>query len=261
MTESFYSIVTDKGAELINEALANGEKIDLSFIAVGDGNGQYYEPQSTQTELVHETYRANISEVTELTAKGLIPTDIGGFYIREVGVFDNHNILILIAKQPETYKPLEEQGSTKELWIKVTIKAIASDVIQIKVDKSLQYATVNWVLSLFDDYKNSTSMRTSMYDTNQNGLVDTCEIIDGGGFTSFEVAENIISDQMMNAIIYDQNMNGIIDTCDYVDGSGFIVEESEDTEEQPAYFLNSKDYDKNQNLRVDDAENRDAGEF
>ena len=100
-----------------------------------------------------------------------------------------------------------------------------------------------------------------MYDTNQNGLVDTCEIIDGGGFTSFEIAENIISDQMMNAIIYDQNMNGIIDTCEYVDGSGFIVEESEDTEEQPAYFLNSKDYDKNQNLRVDDAENIDAGEF
>jgi len=261
MTENFYSIVTNVGAELINKALSSGEKINLSFIAVGDGNGQYHEPQSSQTELIHETYRTNISEVTELTVKGLIPTDVGGFYIREVGVFDNNNNLILIAKQPETYKPLENEGSTKELWIKVTIKAIASDVIQIKVDKSLQYATVNWVLSLFDDYKNSTSMRTSMYDTNQNGLVDTCELIDGGGFTNFEIAENIISDQMMNVIIYDQNMNGIIDTCEYVDGAGFIEDENEDSEEKQTYFLNSKDYDKNQDLRVDDAENIDAGEF
>ena len=57
MTE-FYSIVTDKGAELINEALSNGEKINLSFIAVGDGNGQYYEPQSSQLALINEKYRA-----------------------------------------------------------------------------------------------------------------------------------------------------------------------------------------------------------
>lgn len=261
MSENFYSIITDKGAELINEALSKGEKIDLSFIAVGDSNGEYYEPQSSQTELINEKYRTNIAEVTELTAKGLIPTDVGGFYIREIGIFDNHSNLILIAKQPETYKPIENEGSTKELWIKVTIRAISSDVLQLKVDKSLQYATVNWVLSLFDDYKNSTSMRTSMYDTNQNGLVDTCEIIDGGGFTNFDIAENVISDQMMNAIIYDQNMNGIIDTCEYVDGAGFIVEESEDEEEQPSYFLNSKDYDKNQDLKVDNAENIDAGEF
>ena len=69
MTESFYSIVTNVGADIINDALAKGEKIDLSFIAVGDGNGNYYEPQSSQTELVHETYRANISEVTELSVE------------------------------------------------------------------------------------------------------------------------------------------------------------------------------------------------
>lgn len=259
--EDFYSIITIKGAELINNALAKGEKIDLSFIAVGDGGGNYYEPQANQTKLKNELYRTNIAEVTNLTAKALIPTDIGGFYIREVGVFDNHNNLILIAKQPETYKPIEEQGSIKELWIKVTIKAIASEVLQIKVDKSLQYATVNWVLSLFDDYKNSTSMRTAMYDTNQNGLVDTCEIIDGGGFTNFESPENIISDQMMNAIIYDKNMNGIIDTCEYIDGATFILDEIDEDKKQPEYFLNSKDYDKNQDLKVDDAENIDAGEF
>ena len=249
-----------KGAELINEALANGDKIDLSYIAVGDGNGQYYEPQSSQLALINEKYRASISEITELTAKALIPADVGGFYIREVGIFDKYNNLILIAKQPETYKPVESEGTIKELWIKVVIQAISSDALILKVDKTLQYATVDWILALFDDYKNSTTMRTSMYDTNQNGIIDTCEIVDGGGFTSFDISENVISDQIMNAIIYDQNMNGIIDTCEYVDGLGFVVEEN-DAQDQATYFLNSKDYDKNQDLKVDEAENIDAGEF
>ncbi len=88
-----------------------------------------------------------------------------------------------------------------------------------------------------------------------------CEVVDGGGFNSFNDSENVISDQLMNAIVYDQNMNGIIDTCEYIDGSGFLVEDNNGKEEQTSYFLNSKDYDRNQNLAVDTAENIDAGEF
>ena len=260
MSENFYSIITNTGVEIINNTLAEGKKLDLAFIGVGDGNGDYYEPSGNQTELLNEKYRVSISEVTNLTAKGLIPADVGGFYIREVGLFDKYNNLILIAKQPETYKPLASEGSTKEMWIKVIVNAISSEALQLKVDTSLQYATVQWVLSIFDDYKNSTIMRTSQYDTNANGLVDTCEIIDGGGFNSSDLSKIKIDETTMSAIIYDQNLNGIIDTCEYIDGSTFKDADNEETSAN-AYFMSTKDYDSNQDGSVDNAESIDAGEF
>ena len=76
----FYSVVTDIGIEKINEALQTGRKIDLKYSAIGDSNGTYYEPTVTQTELVNETFRAEISSVDELTARARIPFDVGGFY-------------------------------------------------------------------------------------------------------------------------------------------------------------------------------------
>ena len=91
----FYSVVTDIGIEKINEALETGRKLDLKYIAIGDSNGTYYEPTVTQTELVNELYRADISAVDELTARARIPFDVGGFYIREAGIFDSDNNLIL----------------------------------------------------------------------------------------------------------------------------------------------------------------------
>ena len=260
MSENFYSIITNIGAQIINEALANGKKLDLAFIGIGDGNGQYYEPNSNQTELKNEKYRANITEVTNLVAKGLIPADIGGFYIREVGLFDKYNNLILVAKQPETYKPLASEGSTKEMWLKVMIQAISSDALQLKIDTSLQYATVQWVLSIFNDYKNSTTMRTSQYDTNSNGMVDTCEIVDGGGFNSNDFSTIKIDETLMSAIIYDQNLNGIIDTCEYIDGSTFKDNNEEDSSVSE-FFMSTKDYDENLDGAVDNAESIDAGEF
>ena len=95
----FYSVVTDIGIEKINEALQTGRKIDLKYIAIGDGNGDYYEPTVNQTELVNETFRAEISSVDELTARARIPFDVGGFYIREAGIFDSEDNLILVSKQ------------------------------------------------------------------------------------------------------------------------------------------------------------------
>ncbi|MBR6127891.1 phage tail protein [bacterium] len=261
MSELFYSIITNQGIDLINTALADNTKLDLAFIAVGDSNGEYYEPQCSQTQLVNEKYRMNVTEVSNLTAQGMIPADIGGFYIREVGLFDKFNRLILVAKQPETYKPLELEGSTKEMWIKVIIRAINSDVLELKVDKSMQYATVEWVLSLFEEYKKSTTMQITTYDTNFNGLVDTCEIIDGGDFLHSDDVTGEISDVVMSAIIYDQNRNGIIDTCEYVDGEGFLTQDGTVSDPRLEVFMQTDRYDTDKNSAVDRADSIDAGEF
>ena len=129
MTQEFYSIITNIGLQKIQEALADGTKLDLKYIAVGDSNGKYYEPELSQTKLKNEKYRTEITELTALTAKALIPASVGGFYLREFGIFDSENNLLLVGKQPETYKPLETEGSFKELWIKVVIAAINAIIV------------------------------------------------------------------------------------------------------------------------------------
>ena len=232
----FYSIITKKGFKLITEAIANETKINLEYIAVGDSNGAYYEPNEEQTTLVNEKYRARISEVTELIAKAQIPNDIGGFYIREIGVLDNQNNLILIAKQPETYKPIISQGSAKELWIKVIIQAINSEVLELKVDTSIQTATVELVANLLNLHTHNDLMPVAIYDTNYNGRVDTCDFIDGGKFVGD------INTNPDNSILerLGSSQNGII---------------------IPETIMNTNKYDKNNNGIVDEAENIDAGEF
>lgn len=82
MTTEFYSLITDIGFVEIEKALTNGTKLDLKYIAVGDSNGKYYEPKISQTQLKNEKYRAEILEVTNLSARALIPNNVGGFYIR-----------------------------------------------------------------------------------------------------------------------------------------------------------------------------------
>ncbi len=232
----FYSIITKKGFKLITEAIANETKINLEYIAVGDSNGAYYEPNEEQTTLVNEKYRARISEVTELVAKAQIPNDVGGFYIREIGVLDNQNNLILIAKQPETYKPIISQGSAKELWIKVIIQAINSEVLELKVDTSIQTATVELVANLLNLHTHNDLMPVAIYDTNYNGRVDTCDFIDGGKFVGD------INTNPDNSILerLGSSQNGII---------------------IPETIMNTNKYDKNNNGIVDEAENIDAGEF
>lgn len=220
----FYSIITNKGLDLITKALSNRTKLNLEYIAVGDSNGAYYEPNPNQTSLVNERYRAKISEVTELVAKAQIPNDIGGFYIREVGIFDDKNNLILIAKQPETYKPIVSEGSTKELWIKVLIQAINPDVLELKIDTSIQTATVEFVVNLFSNHTHKDLMKIATYDSNSNGIVDTCDYVDGGSFKddANDIGNNSSgNNNSMDKNIYDKDGNGIVDNAENIDAGEF----------------------------------------
>ncbi|HSA05697.1 MAG TPA: phage tail protein [Candidatus Gastranaerophilales bacterium] len=227
----FYSLITNIGIQRVNEALAAGTKIDLAFIAVGDSNGAYYEPDIEQASLVNECWRGEISEIgvdSQLYAKALIPYDVGGFYIREIGVFDSEDNLLIIGKQPETYKPVEGEGSIKELWVKVILEAINPDVIELKIDPTIQMASVQYVQNLFTSFQNHTHpdlMPIWLYDTNSNGVVDSCEFVDGGEFTDGQVITipepPEVPELIMSTAIYDQNNNGIVDEAENIDAGEF----------------------------------------
>ena len=220
----FYSVVTDIGIEKINEALETGRKIDLKYIAIGDGNGSYYEPNVNQTELVNETYRAEISSVDELTARARIPFDIGGFYIREAGIFDSENNLILVSKQPETYKPREEQAGFKDIWMKIQLTGINPNALVLKIDPNIQLCTLEQLLESIRSHKHPDLMAIRIYDKNNSGIVDTCELVDGGKFTDEEVDYDFSDDseqRVMSANIYDKNNDGIVDLAESIDAGDF----------------------------------------
>lgn len=227
MTE-FYSLVTDIGFDSINYALANDKKIDFAFVAVGDSNGSYYEPSINQTSLLNELWRGAISEIgqdSHFYAKALIPYNTGGFYIREVGVFDSTNHLLIIGKMPETYKPLESQGSVRELWIKIILDAVNPDVIELKIDTSIQMASVSYVRELLNAHRHPDLMPIWLYDTNGNGIVDSCEFVDGGIFTDNQQIEPpqppAVPELIMSTTIYDKDNDGIVDNAENIDAGEF----------------------------------------
>ena len=105
--------------------------------------------------------------------------------------------------------------AVKELWIKVVITAINEKVLQINIDPTVQMATIAWVRSIFDGHTHPDLMPIWLYDTNSNGIVDTCEYIDGGTFTDGDNIEipqaPAVPELIMSTTIYDKNKNGIVD--------------------------------------------------
>lgn len=133
----YYSILTEKGKNKVANAIASGTKIEFSTFAVGDSNGELYDPSETQTELKNEVWRGSVqSQVIDATnpswvvVESIIPDEDGGFFIRECGIYDVEGDLIIISNYPEEYKPNSVEGVTKETTVTIyTVVSNADDVI------------------------------------------------------------------------------------------------------------------------------------
>ena len=148
MAEQFYTILTAIGEAKIANAAALGEKVELIELALGDGGGSYYNPTEDQTELQNEVWRGSINAVevdTEnpnwITIQTVVPSQHGGFMIREAGVFDNEGDLIAVGKYPETYKPVAADGSIKDLVVRMILEVGNTSSVQLKVDPTIVLAT------------------------------------------------------------------------------------------------------------------------
>lgn len=158
MSEKFFSLVTKIGKKKMTNAIALGKKVELTSFAVGDGNGEYYEISEEQTQLKRQVWEGPLSKVivsetnqNEILAETYIPVDVGGFYIREAGLFDKDGDLIVIAKHPETYKPTGEFGAYKDLTIRIIIALTNAANVVLKVDPSIVVATQKDLQDLIDN--------------------------------------------------------------------------------------------------------------
>lgn len=148
MTAQYFTVLTNYGTQAFAKALANNQPLRLSSFAVGDGNGQAVTPTADRTALVKETHRANVSAVSldprnnkQIIIELTIPEDVGGFYIREMGVFDSANKLVAYANAPESFKPTLESGSGKVQVLRMILKVSNSQAVTLSIDNSVIFVT------------------------------------------------------------------------------------------------------------------------
>ncbi|MGF9659835.1 phage tail protein [Pantoea agglomerans] len=152
MTQKYYATVTNLAAAKIANAAALGTKLNITQMAVGDGGGTLPTPNASQTMLVNEVRRAAINSLSidaanasQVIAEQVIPETEGGFWIREMGLFDADGTLIAVCNTPETYKPALQEGSGRTQTVRMILIINSTDAITLKIDPSVVLATRKYV--------------------------------------------------------------------------------------------------------------------
>ena len=150
--ESFYTILTNIGLAAIANAQVSQSQVDFVTFVVGDSNGSYYNPTTSQTSLVNEVWRGPISAISIdeknanwVIVEAVIPATVGGFAVREIGVLDTTGQLLAVGKVPETYKPVTAEGSLKDLYLRMILEVSNASVVALKVDPTVIFASKKYV--------------------------------------------------------------------------------------------------------------------
>ena len=152
MSQKFYTLITQQGAILLANATALGNPLKLSKMAVGDANGKATTPNASQTKLIHEVYKAPINTLTtdeknpnQIIAELVIPENQGGWFINEIGLYDENDTLVAVGNCPATYKPQLSEGSGRTQIIRMIIVVDNINAVALKIDPSVVLATRQYV--------------------------------------------------------------------------------------------------------------------
>ncbi|HFH2773492.1 TPA: tail fiber protein [Escherichia coli] len=162
-TRKFKTIITDTGAKKLAQAAApDGNPVRLTHMAVGDGGGTLPTPDSKQIRLVHEVWRHTVNRVildathqNRIIAELVIPPETGGFWIREIGVFDEHGDLIAVGNTAESYKPTVAEGSGRAQTFRTILTVSSTATVALTVDNTMVMATVDYVNDKLKEHEQS----------------------------------------------------------------------------------------------------------
>ena len=148
MASTYFTLVTDSGTRKMLEALNEEKKVNVTQFAVGDGGGRYYTPTTEATGLKNEVWRGPVNACyiskdsgNLLIVESVIPSDIGGFTIREMGLYDDTGVLIAICNTPDTQKVKVSDGVVHELDLSMEIALANTESVELIVDPSVVMAT------------------------------------------------------------------------------------------------------------------------
>ncbi|EIY7127817.1 phage tail protein [Escherichia coli] len=152
MATKYYAVLTNVGAAKLANATALGVQVEITQMAVGDGNGALPTPNKAQTALVHELRRAPLNTLSidpnnanQIIAEQVIPEDVGGWWIREIGLFDKDGDMIAVANCAETYKPQLQEGSGRVQVVRMILIVSSTAAVTLKIDPSVVLATRQYV--------------------------------------------------------------------------------------------------------------------
>ncbi|MDV0876026.1 phage tail protein [Enterobacter cloacae] len=153
MTVKYKTVITKAGAiKLAAATLPNGKKVNLTAMAVGDGGGTLPVPDPNQTKLVKEVWRHALNKISQdkknknyVVAELLIPPETGGFWMRELGLYDDTGTLIAVGNMAESYKPALAEGSGRAQTVRMVIMVSDIESVELTIDTSMVMATQDYV--------------------------------------------------------------------------------------------------------------------
>ncbi|OPG70273.1 phage tail protein [Pseudomonas ogarae] len=184
----YYTLLTDAGIAYETACKAAGTPIKLSQISVGDGGGTEYNPAATATALKREVWRGPLNALFQdennpswLLAEVTIPSDVGGWYVREAGIWTDTGILYAIVKYPESFKPvLATSGSGKEFYIRSIFETSNAELVTLLIDDTVVKATRAWVTGYVADELAKLDRKQSVrVATTANIVLSGAQAIDG----------------------------------------------------------------------------------
>ncbi len=223
---SFQTIITNLGAAKIAAAIQGGGVVNLSHMALGDGGGNVTIPDANQSGLVREVYRAELNHLTRspanpnyVIAEMVVPSETGGWSIREVGLYDNGGSLIAVGNFPETYKPQLSEGSARDLVVRFIMEVSTNAIIALQIDPAVVLATRQWVaenFSLAILLPGGTTGQILRKKSNQPGDVEWYDPASGLNFLVDIVEEN--QNLAGSQTVVDLSIATMVSTAVYVDG-------------------------------------------
>ncbi|MBC2381742.1 hypothetical protein HF257_10745 [Pseudomonas sp. WS 5106] len=183
----YYTLLTNAGIAYETACKAAGVPIKLAQISVGDGNGAVYNPDANAKALKREVWRGPLNALFQdeknanwLMAEVTIPSDVGGWYVREAGLWTDTGILYAVVKYPESYKPvLATSGSGKEFYIRSIFETSNASIVTLLIDDTVVKATRAWVM---DYLKQGTYSKAEV-----EAMIAKASALPVGSITAFPV--------------------------------------------------------------------------
>lgn len=172
----YKAIITTAGAAKIAAASAGGTQLKITRMAVGDGNGSLPTPNPAQTKLINEKYRATLNGLTidkalknHIVAELIVPASVGGFWLREMGLYDDFGTLIAVANMAESYKPKLEEGSGRTQTLRMILIVSSAAAISVIAGGDTVLATKDFVANAIKDHEKTRNHPNA--STTAKGLV------------------------------------------------------------------------------------------
>ncbi|WP_254844760.1 phage tail protein [Dickeya dadantii] len=157
MSTKYTALLTQVGAARLANAIALGKQLEITQMGVGDAGGTLPTPDAAQTKLINEKRRAPLNSLNidptnanQIIAEQVIPDHEGGFWLREIGLYDADDNLVAVANCPETYKPQMQEGSSRVQTVRMILAVGQTDAVSLKIDPAVVLASRQYVDNMAD---------------------------------------------------------------------------------------------------------------